>query len=176
MPAMKVSAIAYYLFGSYFKLNILICFFLSVGCRSDSECPPTQACINRECINTCQQTYCGTNAECRADYNHRARCYCLPGYRGNPLVACDRPECTLNPDCPFNLACVNEKCRDPCNCGEGAQCRVDNHVATCKCPPGYAGDGHTKCTPSKSWIRCSIAKLILKTKLIIFFHFLFFQL
>lgn len=128
----------------------------AVGCRADSECPPTLACINRECIDPCQQTYCGTNAECRADYNHRARCYCLPGYRGNPLVSCDRPECTVNQDCPYNLACINEKCRDPCNCAEGAQCRVDNHIATCKCPPGYDGDAHIKCSLSKSQKQKSI--------------------
>lgn len=108
-----------------------------------------QACVNRECIDTCLQTHCGTNAVCRSDYNHRARCYCLDGYRGNPVVACERPECTSNDECPYNLACVNERCQDPCQCGDGAQCRVDNHIATCKCLPGYVGDAYKKCTLSE---------------------------
>lgn len=120
-----------------------------IGCRSDSDCPVTQACINRQCVDTCERTQCGQNAHCRSDFNHRARCYCLDGYRGNPLVKCDRPECTRDDECPFNLACKNEKCRDPCDCGVGAQCRVDNHRASCKCPPGYNGDPHVTCTRSK---------------------------
>lgn len=71
----------------------------------------------------------------------------MDGYRGNPLVSCERPECTTNSDCPFHLACTNEHCQDPCNCAPGAQCRVDNHIATCKCLPGYVGDAYTRCTP-----------------------------
>lgn len=119
---------------------------ISVGCRSDSECPPREACINRECVDVCKTTQCGINAICRSDYNHRAQCECLPGYRGNPQIECARPECTSDFECPYHLACVNEKCRDPCNCGEGALCRVDNHRPTCKCPPGYTGDPGVRCT------------------------------
>ena len=120
--------------------------FFSVGCRADNDCPPTQACVNRNCVEVCDQIQCGRNAICRSDYSHHARCYCLDGYRGNPLVSCERPECTSNNDCPFHLACLNERCQDPCNCAPGAQCRVDNHVATCKCLPGYVGDAYTRCT------------------------------
>lgn len=131
---------------------MFVCLFILlfvVGCRADNDCPTSQTCVNHNCIEPCEQVQCGTNAVCRSDYNHRARCYCLDGYRGNPLVACDRPECTSNNECSFNLACINERCQDPCNCAPGAQCRVDNHIATCKCLPGYVGDAYTKCSLGK---------------------------
>lgn len=117
-----------------------------VGCRSDNDCAPNESCINRNCLDTCNQVSCGLNAICKPDYNHHARCYCFDGYRGNPLIVCERPECSSNQDCPFHLACINEHCQDPCNCAPGAQCRVDNHVATCKCLPGFVGDAYVRCT------------------------------
>ena len=117
-----------------------------IGCRANSDCPATEACVNRNCIDPCQYTQCGTNAYCKADYNHNARCYCLDGYRGNPLISCNRPECTNDDECPYNLACFNEQCRDPCNCAPDAQCHVSNHRASCRCPPGYTGDATILCS------------------------------
>ena len=119
------------------------CF--EIGCRSDSDCPPIQACINRECVDPCTFTSCGLNALCKADSNHKARCYCPDNFRGNPLIRCERPECLRDDDCPYNLACRNERCEDPCNCGAGAVCRVDNHRAQCSCPPGYTGNPISEC-------------------------------
>lgn len=116
-----------------------------IGCRSDIECPPTEACVNRECTDPCQYTHCGENAECRADYNHKARCHCFDGYRGNPLFRCERPECVRNDDCPYNLACKNERCVDPCNCAPTAQCIVNNHIPSCRCPVGYSGNPSVSC-------------------------------
>lgn len=121
-----------------------LCF--TVGCRSDSECPPTQACVNRQCVDPCSYTQCGVNAVCRADTNHRARCYCPDSYRGDPFVLCNRPECTSDVDCPYNLACRNEHCENPCSCGPGALCTVTNHRPACQCPPGYVGNPHVSCT------------------------------
>lgn len=126
--------------------NVIQNLFFSVGCRSDSECPPTEACVNKECINPCSYTQCGRNAYCKTDFNHRARCHCLDGYRGNPLLSCERPECTTNDDCPQRLSCKNEKCIDPCNCGTNAECVVDYHIASCKCPVGYSGNPSISCT------------------------------
>jgi hypothetical protein len=117
-----------------------------LGCRSDSECSPTQACVNRECTDPCRYTQCGRNAECKSDYNHKTRCHCFQGYRGNPLISCERPECTHNDDCPYFLACSNEKCVDPCQCAASAQCTVRNHVPSCQCPTGYTGNPQQSCT------------------------------
>lgn len=127
-----------------------------IGCKSDGECPPTEACVNRECTDPCKYTQCGRNAFCKADYNHKARCHCLEGHRGNPLSSCERPECTKNDDCPYNLACKNERCVDPCNCAPFAQCSVQNHAPSCRCPPGYTGDPSRSCDiiPLKPEPRC----------------------
>lgn len=119
------------------------CYLL--GCRSDGECAANEACVNQQCVDPCGFTQCGTGAICRADFNHRARCHCLDGYRGNPLVRCERPECRSDDECAFHLACRNERCEDPCNCGIGAQCRVENHRAQCRCPAGFSGNPAVRC-------------------------------
>ena len=60
-----------------------------------------------------------------------------------PLFHSDqRPECTIDSECHKHLACIQEKCQDPCyaySCGQQAECRVRNHRAICKCWPGYIG-------------------------------------
>ena len=100
-------------------------------------------------MNPCKYTQCGTFAVCRSDNNHHARCHCLEGYRGNPLVQCSRPECTSDNDCSYNLACRNEKCSDPCDCAPTAQCTVQNHVPSCRCPAGFEGNPSVSCTQIK---------------------------
>ena len=87
-----------------------------------------------------------------------------------PLNACffhlaARPECTSDPECPINLACIQEKCQDPCfttTCGLNAQCTANNHRALCICKSGYVGDPYTICEERKHFI------------LLLFFYFLFF--
>ena len=121
----------------------------SAGCKSDSECPLTQACINRECQDPCIYERCGTNAQCVVQ-NHRASCICPPDYRGNPYEFCRRPECITDPDCPTTLKCENEKCVDPCECARHAYCQARNHRGICTCEPGYTGDPYgIACTESK---------------------------
>lgn len=60
-----------------------------------------------------------------------------------------RPECTINPDCPSNRACMNEKCSDPCpgSCGFGAICNVIHHTPACSCPEDFTGDPFNSCQP-----------------------------
>ena len=122
---------------------------ISAGCKSDDECPLHLACINRECQDPCIYERCGQNAECSVR-NHKAKCECLPGYRGNPYQICRQYECLTDPECPDTKACRNEKCVDPCECAEFAQCTPRNHRGICTCFAGYTGDPYgIRCTPSK---------------------------
>lgn len=55
----------------------------------------------------------------------------------------------INAECARNLACMREKCRDPCpgSCGIGATCNVINHTPICSCDVGFTGDPFTICNP-----------------------------
>lgn len=96
--------------------------------------------------NPCLPSPCGPFSQCR-EIGNIPSCTCLPDYIGAP-PAC-RPECTINSDCPSNLACINKKCKDPCpgSCGLNAQCIVQNHTPICSCFENYAGDAFTECRP-----------------------------
>lgn len=85
-------------------------------------------------------------AECR-NIGGTPSCSCLPIYIGSPPNC--RPECRVNSECPMNLACSNEKCRDPClgSCGITSLCTVYNHVSVCTCPEEYTGDPFSNCYP-----------------------------
>lgn len=87
----------------------------------------------------CVPSPCGANAECRV-VDDRAVCSCLSGMYGAPPNC--RPECVIDQDCPLSLACVGNKCRDPCvgSCGFNALCNVVNHRPICSCPTGFEGD------------------------------------
>ncbi|GLH00238.1 Uncharacterized protein GBIM_06672, partial [Gryllus bimaculatus] len=125
----------------------------TVGCRSDSECDSGKACVNGHCVNPCLvKDPCGVNAECYA-FGNRAECRCRSGYRGNPYFRCYVVGCRSNNDCPGDRACVNAQCVDPCvygdssPCAPRAQCRVHNHLAVCRCPPGFVGNPYVGCRP-----------------------------
>lgn len=94
----------------------------------------------------CLPSPCGPNSQCR-DIGGSPSCSCLANYIGTPPNC--RPECTINPECPSNRACIKEKCRDPCpgSCGAGANCAVINHTPICTCPEGYTGDPFSNCFP-----------------------------
>lgn len=96
--------------------------------------------------NPCQPSPCGPSSQCR-EINHHAVCSCLPNYIGRP-PSC-RPECTSNYECSLALACIKEKCSDPCpgSCGAYASCSVVNHSPVCQCLPQYTGDPFSGCHP-----------------------------
>lgn len=122
-----------------FKTNIIIhiadiydlSFFLAI--------PPTT-----ERPPSCTPSPCGPHSRCQLLASGPA-CSCLPGYVGSP-PSC-RPECTINSECPASLACVRQKCEDPCpgSCGVDASCHVLNHLAVCVCIEGYTGDPFARC-------------------------------
>lgn len=121
----------------------------TIGCRSDSECDSGKSCINGNCIDPCiVNDLCGINAECSV-LGNRAQCNCLSGYRGNPYERCIIVECRSNSDCPSDRQCSNAQCVNPCvyghSCSAKAECRVQNHIALCRCPIGYIGNPYIDC-------------------------------
>lgn len=96
--------------------------------------------------NPCNPSPCGANALCK-QHNNAGACLCLPNYIGNPYEGC-RPECVINSDCPPNLACIKNKCSDPCpgTCGINAECQVVKNVPICTCLSKYNGDPFRYCT------------------------------
>lgn len=109
---------------------------------SKVERPPP---IKDEPINPCSSSPCGEYAECHLNGDSYS-CSCLPDFIGNPPNC--RPECISNSECPHNLACINQHCRDPCAnqiCGQNADCHVVSHAAICECSTGYDGDPFVQC-------------------------------
>lgn len=92
----------------------------------------------------CQPSPCGPNSQCR-EINEQAVCSCIPGFIGIPPIC--RPECTTNQECAGNLACLNQKCLDPCrgSCGRNAKCSVVDHKPICICPSAYTGNPFVSC-------------------------------
>ena len=155
-------------------MTIFLAAPIEVGCSSDDECPFTQACRNRACVNPCAvDNPCSSTAECTVN-SHRAVCKCPPGFTGDPYSRCvpsksfrkvehcrtrskcfpfpiivQRGECQYDRDCPDNRACIGNQCLDPCilddPCGKNAQCQTTSHRPVCRCPSGWAGDPHTEC-------------------------------
>ena len=68
-------------------------------------------------------------------------------------LSAPKPECLSDPECPTHLACIQEKCQDPCfthSCGQNAECKVKNHRALCVCLYGFVGDPYTLCEERKN--------------------------
>jgi hypothetical protein len=108
-----------------------------VSCRQISQAPiPSQ--------NLCEPSPCGPNSVCRI-LNGRPVCSCQSNFLGSPPNC--RPECVVSSECPLDLACIKQKCRDPCpgTCGSNAKCQVVNHNPICSCPSGYIGDPFVQC-------------------------------
>ena len=57
-----------------------------MGCRSNSDCAPKEACHNTKCVDPCN---CGPGAYCEV-IQHTPLCYCPEGYSGNPLKRCNK--------------------------------------------------------------------------------------
>lgn len=119
--------------------DLFMCYF----------CNLLEPAIVHEPLNPCIPSPCGPNSQCRAVGDIPA-CSCLPNYVGRTPNC--RPECTINSECAPNLACINERCRDPCpgSCGFSAICNVVNHSPVCICQTGFTGDPFSGCQPIPS--------------------------
>lgn len=108
--------------------------------------------------NPCVPSPCGPNSQCRVVGNTPA-CSCLPNYIGRAPNC--RPECTINAECPGNLACQNERCKDPCpgSCGPSATCVVIKHAPVCECITGFTGDPFSGCNPIPQSKKCTFLLL-----------------
>lgn len=131
-----------------------------VGCRSDVECSDNFICYEGACKDPCLFTTCAANARCTVRGNAGV-CDCLPGYDGNPYKVCSRSDvvvgCSADTDCLAGTACLNGKCRDPCDsnpCGNNADCTLVESLpfksTKCQCKQGYSGDPNIQCLPSES--------------------------
>lgn len=109
-------------------------------------------------VNNCIPNPCGPHSQCK-DVNNVPVCSCINNYVGRPPNC--RPECMINAECPGNLACIAERCRDPCpgSCGFHASCMVVKHIPICNCDNGYTGDPFSGCSP----IPCKFSVVILLT-------------
>ncbi|XP_047739045.1 uncharacterized protein LOC108675679 isoform X3 [Hyalella azteca] len=103
---------------------------LIIGCRSNSDCPPNHGCVNEQCADPCLNNPCVPTAEC-VSLDHTAKCRCPAGTAGDPNIEClpiQHPLCSVDSECPLQLACINEECKNPCHhfepCHDTANCRV----------------------------------------------------
>lgn len=77
-------------------------------------------------------------------------CHCPDGLVGDPVTAgCRKPgDCFTDSDCPSTAACVDNRCRNPCEnsvvCGRNADCLPTAHTAVCRCPPQTRGDAKVR--------------------------------
>nr|XP_027235383.1 neurogenic locus notch homolog protein 4-like [Penaeus vannamei] len=74
---------------------------ISVGCKSNDDCPYSNSCINKLCVDVCHQGYCGKNADCSIKFDI-PMCSCPPGTSGDPFIRCkavatEAPPTTLAP-------------------------------------------------------------------------------
>lgn len=100
-------------------------------------------------INVCEPSPCGPNSQCR-EVNNVPSCSCLAEFIGAPPNC--RPECISNSECSSQLACINNKCQDPCpgSCGFNADCNVVSHTPICSCRTSMTGNPFEQCTEVQS--------------------------
>lgn len=127
------------------------------GCRHEcvvhQDCAgANSACQNNRCVNLCATDSCAPGAICRVTNGVR-RCSCPENFLGNPYGTSGcRPECVEHDDCSSSLACIENRCKDPCTqltsgraCGANALCRVDDHQPICSCPKDHTGHPFEGC-------------------------------
>lgn len=69
----------------------------------------------------------------------------MTGYFGRPPYC--KPECITNSECLSHLACINQKCVNPCigACGSLTECHVVSHSPSCTCIAEHTGNPFVEC-------------------------------
>lgn len=125
-------------------------------CEFDTDCPSQLACIDSHCKNPCNVLEpCHYPSTCEVVPSAPVRtmiCVCPDGYISSGSGTCkptkpvfDIGGCTVDGDCASDKACINGICRDPCNCGLNAECRIKDHKPVCSCAQGYDGNPQLEC-------------------------------
>lgn len=125
-------------------------------CTFDTDCPSRLACFDNKCKDPCAVLEpCQRPANCEVIPSSPVRtmiCICPEGYVSSGSGTCkptkpvlDIGGCIADPDCPSDKACINGICRNPCNCGPNAECRVKDHKPVCSCDQGYDGNPELEC-------------------------------
>lgn len=60
-------------------------------CTEHTDCPPNRACIQRECVDPCENV-CPENSDCHITSNRMAMCACKSGYTGDAYRNCTKIE------------------------------------------------------------------------------------
>lgn len=131
-------------------------------CQYNEDCADHEACdrLNRVCRPVCDDQSCGKNAMCHGR-KHQPTCTCRDGTVGNPFVECNtqrdppKPDCTIDTECASQLACINQRCENPCArsqiCSRDQTCTVSDtnplRTLICKCPVDMVADANGNCKP-----------------------------
>lgn len=132
---------------------------ISGHCQYNEDCADHEACdrLNRVCRPVCDKNSCGKGAYC-VGTNHAIKCSCNERTYGDPYVECRQQsptECSVDADCPSKLACINDRCTNPCTqqnvCSKEQTCSVLDslplRILVCKCPPETVSDERGNCKP-----------------------------
>ena len=117
---------------------------MKLECVSNTDCAGERTCVRNKCVDVCSlPNVCGQNTNCRAT-NHIARCFCLPGFTGDPQLGCTQLQlCTVEEQCPSGMLCSFGICSPPCqssrDCLDQQLCQGGSCIAKCgdssQCPP-----------------------------------------
>ena len=141
-----------------------------VGCREHSDCRDNERCdrLSQNCLPLCSPGPCAEGARCEAR-GHREVCTCRPPLQGDgyafctsPIEADPEPECRVDRDCPVKMACIEDRCQNPCltsnPCGRNQVCTVEDsydgrRTVGCTCPPGQVAAGSNSCKTGRIEIK-----------------------
>jgi len=111
-------------------------------CQSHLDCADNKVCepVKAICVDPCADHNCGDNKRCEVR-RHRHNCICKFGFilnsAGEFICAGDNIECRRHEDCSSELACTDNKCKNPCEggqlCPADKTCVMMNHQPICLC-------------------------------------------